>query len=146
MISVSNRRENFGGKRRKRWWPAFSPLSTMFSNAFSFSVVRTMESCGWRLIRAQSFTVSYTCGLTCICKVIYKVCYAAESYDVNSLPNEIFLDRYKLTGTNGRKLSKWVENTVGKGEIAHYEQFLLCTQCFQKACFSGASKVVIALE
>ena len=27
---------------------------------------------------------------------------------------------------------KWVENTVGKGEIARYEQFLLFQQCFQK--------------
>ena len=27
-----------------------------------------------------------------------------------------------------------VENTVGKGEIARYEQFLLFPQCFQKAC------------
>ena len=35
---------------------------------------------------------------------------------------------------NGRKFSKWVENTVGKGEIAHYEQFLLFPQCFQKTC------------
>ena len=35
---------------------------------------------------------------------------------------------------NGRKFSKWVENTVGKGEIARYEQFLLFSQCFQKAC------------
>ena len=26
---------------------------------------------------------------------------------------------------------KWVENTVGKGEIARYEQFLLFPQCFQ---------------
>ena len=26
---------------------------------------------------------------------------------------------------NDRKFSKWVERTVGKGEIAHYEQFLL---------------------
>ena len=25
---------------------------------------------------------------------------------------------------NGRKFSKWIENTVGKGEIAHYEFFL----------------------
>ena len=33
---------------------------------------------------------------------------------------------------NGRKFSKWVENTLGKGEIAHYEQFLLFSQCFQK--------------
>ena len=47
---------------------------------------------------------------------------------------------------NGRKLSKWVENTVGKGEIAHYEQFLLFPQCFQKACFPGASKGVIVWE
>ena len=47
---------------------------------------------------------------------------------------------------NGRKLSKRVENTVGKGEIAHYEQFFLFPQCFQKACFPGASKGVIVWE
>ena len=47
---------------------------------------------------------------------------------------------------NGRKLSKWVENTVGKGEIAHYEQFFLFPQCFQKASFPGASKGVIVWE
>ena len=34
----------------------------------------------------------------------------------------------------GGKLSKRVENTVGKGEIARYEQFLLFPQCFQKTC------------
>ena len=33
---------------------------------------------------------------------------------------------------NSRKLFKPVENTVGKGEIARYEQFLLFPQCFQK--------------
>ena len=32
---------------------------------------------------------------------------------------------------------------MGKEEIAHYEQFLLFPQCFQKACFPGASKSVI---
>ena len=47
---------------------------------------------------------------------------------------------------NGRKLCKWVENTVGKGEIARYEQFLLFPQCFQKACFPGVSKGVIVWE
>ena len=31
---------------------------------------------------------------------------------------------------NRRKLSKQVKNTVGKGEIAHHEQFLLFPQCF----------------
>ena len=41
---------------------------------------------------------------------------------------------------------KKVENTVGKGEIARYEQFLLFQQCFQKAYFPGASKGVIVWE
>ena len=35
---------------------------------------------------------------------------------------------------NGRKVSKWIEKTVGKGEIARYEQFLLFLQCFLKTC------------
>ena len=33
---------------------------------------------------------------------------------------------------NGRKFSKRVENTVGKGEIARNEQFLIFPHCFQK--------------
>ena len=43
-------------------------------------------------------------------------------------------------------LFKQVKNTVGKGEIARYEQFLLFQRCFQKACFPGASKGVIVWE
>ena len=35
---------------------------------------------------------------------------------------------------NGEKFSKSIENIVGKGEIAHYELFLLFSQCFQKTC------------
>ena len=35
---------------------------------------------------------------------------------------------------------------MGKGEIARYEQFLSFPQCFQKACFPGASKGVIVWE
>ena len=35
---------------------------------------------------------------------------------------------------NDRNFSKLIENTVGKGEIARYEQFLLYPQCFQKTC------------
>ena len=50
-------------------------------------------------------------------------------------------DNFKFD-ENGRK----IENTVGIGEIAHYEQFLLFPQCFQKACFPGASKGVIVWE
>ena len=60
---------------------------------------------------------------------------------VNPFPNDKFLDSSKLKefaddnfkhNENGRKFSKWAENTVGKGEIARYEQFLLFPQCFQK--------------
>ena len=40
-------------------------------------------------------------------------------------------DNFKLD-ENGRKSSKRLENTVGKGEIARYEQFLLFKQCFRK--------------
>ena len=51
---------------------------------------------------------------------------------------------------NGRKISKRVENTVGKGEIARYEQFLLFPQCFQKThkkkVFSGKGYKNMPLE
>ena len=47
-----------------------------------------------------------------------------------------FADNNFKSDENGRKFLRWVENTVGKGEIAHYEQFLLFRQCFQKTCKS----------
>ena len=58
---------------------------------------------------------------------------------------EFAVDNFKFD-VNGRKLSKWVENTVGKGEIARDKQFLLFPLCFQKACFPEASKGVIVWE
>ena len=68
---------------------------------------------------------------------------------VNPLPDNKILgwsklkqfadDNFKLD-ENSRNFSKWVENTVGKGEIACYKQFLLFPQCFLKASFPGASK------
>ena len=73
----------------------------------------------------------------------------------NPLPDDKILDSSKLKefadnnfrfDENGRKLSKQVENTVGKEKIARYEQFLLFPQCFQKTCFPGASKGVIVRE
>ena len=41
---------------------------------------------------------------------------------------------------------KQVENNVGKGEIACYEQFFLFPQCFQKICFAEEVKGVIVWE
>ena len=40
----------------------------------------------------------------------------------------------------GYILSDEVENIVGKGEIARYEQFLLFPQCFQKLSVVDASE------
>ena len=41
---------------------------------------------------------------------------------------------------NGRKFSKQVENTEGKGEIVHYKQFLISPQCFQKTSIADMLK------
>ena len=43
---------------------------------------------------------------------------------------------------NGSKLSKQVENTVGKREIARDEQFLLFPQCFKKDLYCRPVKLV----
>ena len=47
---------------------------------------------------------------------------------------------------NGRKFSKTTENTVGKGEIACYEQFLLFPWCFPKTCPADTSKPGLVWE
>ena len=67
--------------------------------------------------------------------------------DFNSLPNDKFLDWSKWTALNfaydninvTEKLKfvvERVEDIVGKGENAEYQQFALFPQCFQKASFS----------
>ena len=45
-----------------------------------------------------------------------------------------FADSNFKVDENERKFFERVENTVGKEEIARYEQFLLFPQCFQKTC------------
>ena len=39
-----------------------------------------------------------------------------------------------------------VENTLGEGEIAHYEQFFLFPQCFQKTCTADMEKPGLVWE
>ena len=60
---------------------------------------------------------------------------------INPFPNDKILEWSKLKefadddfefDENGGKFSVRVENTVGKGEIARYEQFLLFPQSFRK--------------
>ena len=47
---------------------------------------------------------------------------------------KVFADDNFRYDENDSKFCKRVENTVGKGEIARHEQFLLFPQCFHKAC------------
>ena len=47
---------------------------------------------------------------------------------------------------NGREFSKSVKNTVGKEEIARYEQLLLFPQRFQKICTADTSKPGLVWE
>ena len=49
-------------------------------------------------------------------------------------------DNFKFD-ESGRNLSKRVENTVEKGEIARYEQFLLFPQCFKRLVSQWCQKV-----
>ena len=67
----------------------------------------------------------------------------SRQYSVKVFSKQQILDTTKLKefeddnfkfDENGRKFLKRVENAVGKGEIARYEQFLLFPQCFQKTC------------
>ena len=73
---------------------------------------------------------------------------------LNPLPDDKILDWSKLKQSadnnfefdvNSRKFSKLVENTVGKGEIACYEQFLLFP-LFSKGLFPRGIKGVIVWE
>ena len=74
---------------------------------------------------------------------------------LNLFPKQQILDASKLKAfaddnfkfdENGRKFSKRVENTVGKGENARYEHFLLFLQFFffffffQKTCTADTLK------
>ena len=64
----------------------------------------------------------------------YELLTLSQTTNFRLFQMEEFADENFKFYENGRTFSKQVENTVGKGEIARYEQFLLFPQCFQKAC------------
>ena len=58
---------------------------------------------------------------------------------------EIAVDNFELD-IKDCNFSKRRENTVGKGEIARYEQFILFPQCFQKTCTANTSNSGLVWE
>ena len=91
--------------------PSFSPFPRMFLT-FSFSII---------------CSASFVCCLLCT--------------GLKPFPNNKSLDSSKLKefsdddfkfDVNGRKFSEWLENTVGKREIARYEQISPFPAVFSK--------------
>ena len=69
------------------------------------------------------------------CNVILSILYPfPKQHILDSSEQKDFADDNFKYDKNGRNFFKQVENTVGKGEIAFYKQFLLFPQCFQKTC------------
>ena len=63
-------------------------------------------------------------------------CSRRQALTLSQMTNSINFGPYQTERVASfcRKFFKRVEKTVGKGEIAHDEQFLLFLQCFQKTC------------
>ena len=104
-----------------------------FANSFSLEKSKICRSGKGRYIN-QSLSIPNHLVIK------YKPCSVIR---ISPFPKRQLLDFSKLKefaddnlnfDENIRKLSKRVENSVGKGEIARYEQFLLFPQCFQKTC------------
>ena len=123
-------------KMRKHCSPAFSPFPIMFSKGFFFRVIKS-QNCV-----VKGHLQSFSLGLGTVITFLTH----DQTTNFRLFQTERVCRSQFQFDENGSKLSKWVENTVGKGEIACYKQFLLFPQCFQKACFPGASKGVIVWE
>ena len=65
-------------------------------------------------------------------------CHMVKSYPfpkrqiLDSSKLKLFADNNINFDENGKKFPKRIEDTVGKGEIACYKEFLLFPKCFQK--------------
>ena len=110
-------------------------VTTILSSARSFSVHKSKFCCLLRINFDKPKALPYV-------KLVnqpYQPITRRQILDSSKL-KEFVDDNFKFD-ENDRKLSKRVKHTVGKGEIARYEQFLLFQQCFQKAFSQGRQKV-----
>ena len=67
-------------------------------------------------------------------KFITWLTLSQTTHFIDSSKLKEFADNNFKLDENGRHFFKQLESNVGKGKIAHYEQFLLFPQCFQKTC------------
>ena len=140
-------REHCGRRRNCSLW-SISHFSTVFSKDLDCrndlkSMIPAGKSCRILLVRIQLNSAKKWINpwLHQINPTIYQEFNPLPNNKFQTLPNWKSLQTTISNLTNGRKLSKRAENTVGKGEIARYEQFLFFPQCFQKAFSQGRQKV-----
>ena len=65
---------------------------------------------------------------------MYRLKTLSQQHILDSSKLKEFADNNSKFDEYGRKFSKRIQNTEGKGEFARYEQFLLFPQCFPKTC------------
>ena len=113
----------FVGPKRKGFWKhCWKSRNTGNQQCFLPSHNRSFHL--WLIHSSQMRSV---CAHLKFCSLLFP---KWQNLDSSKL-KEFAEDNFKFD-ENGRKFFQWVENTVGKGEIARYEQFLLFPQCFLK--------------
>ena len=108
MIYIFDRKENIVGKGE----------NTGFSSIFLTEIVSTT------LIISKLILSIWTCLIN-----VSSSMNLIHSQTTNFRLLQTADDNFGFD-KNGREFSKWVENTVGKGEINGYRQFLFFPQCF----------------
>ena len=98
--------------RTKCWLPAYSSIPTMFSKDFFFGVNKS-----------EIVWLTY-------CLDMCKFQEFADKIKCSSKQQNLPLTLSQTSPFFTCPQFKYSENTVGKGEIAHHEQFLLFPQCF----------------
>ena len=133
----------FDGSEKEAFWKqwtkekllvqSISPFPTMFSTIsktdtiiFSSTGHRPVSLCHCLLSVVHLSVLALTFSLTLSQTDNFRF---FQTEGVCSLPFLIWLRWHRV-------LQKELENTVGKGEIALYEQFLFFPQCFQKTCIA----------
>ena len=102
----------------------FGELNKIFQNEINENL--SQQSTNVRLFLSNSLTKRIKIWVQ---NILIWPCFGIFALDDYSKLKDFVDDSFKFD-ENGRKFSDWVDNTMEKGEIARYKQFLLFLQCF----------------
>ena len=115
------------GKRRKCWKPAFSPFPTMFSTQ---SKTKIIIWASFILLSANTFNVVTSKILSFGKELTDHGLTLSQATNFRLFQTERVCRQQLQIWWKWQKGLQRVENTIGKGELARYEQFLIFPQCF----------------